>query len=124
MTTDLLFHKEHCWVRVRGEIARIGITDHAQHELGKIIYIGLPEVGEQIEQGESFGEIESRKSVSELVAPLGGEVVEAHTELDDNPSIINDAPYEDGWMIEVQISDLQELDALLSEADYLAFVKG
>lgn len=124
MADDLLFHKDHCWVRVNGETAQIGITDYAQEELGKIIYIGLPEAGDQIEEGEPFGEIESRKSVSELIAPLGGEVLEVHAELEEDPSVINEAPYEDGWMILIQLSDLQDLDSLLSESDYMASVQG
>lgn len=115
---DLLYSKEHEWVRVKGKTALIGITDFAQSELGDIVYVDLPKVGSTIEADVPFGSVESVKTVSELYAPINGKVVAVNEALEESPEDINDSPYEDGWMIEVEIADKAELERLLSAEQY------
>lgn len=115
---DLLYSTEHEWVRREGSDVRIGITDFAQSELGDIVFVELPEVGDTIEANEPFGSLESVKTVSELYAPISGTVVEVNTDLDDNPEFVNESPYEQAWLIVVEASDEDELDELLSAAAY------
>ncbi len=112
------FHKEHTWVRVEGDVGTVGITDYAQAQLRKIIYVELPEEGKEIEAGESFGQIESNKTTSDLIAPVSGEVVESNGELDDKPKLVNESPYGEGWITKVKLSKPAELDALMDEAAY------
>jgi len=119
---DLLYSKEHEWVRREGSDIRIGITDFAQSELGDIVFVELPEVGDEITANEPFGSVESVKTVSELYAPVSGKVVEVNEDLEDNPEYVNESPYEQAWMIVVEPSDDSELDDLLSAAEYEAFV--
>lgn len=119
---ELKYTKDHEWARIDGEIATVGITDYAQSELGDIVYVDLPEVGVQVKQGESFGTIEAVKAVSDLYAPLSGEVVEVNSSLDQTPEVINEDPYGKGWMIKVKISDAGEIDALLDKAAYEALL--
>lgn len=116
--TDLLYSKEHEWVRREGSDLRIGITDFAQSELGDIVFVELPEVGEEITANEPFGSVESVKTVSELYAPVSGTVVEVNEDLEDNPEYVNESPYEKAWMIVVEPSDDSELDDLLSAEEY------
>ncbi len=118
LPNDLLYSKEHEWVKVKGNTALIGITDFAQSELGDIVYVELPEVGATILKGEPFGSVESVKTVSELYAPINGKVISVNEALGDSPEEINDSPYEDGWMIEVEIADESELKNLLSAEQY------
>lgn len=115
---DLLYSKEHEWVKVKGQTALIGITDFAQSELGDIVYVDLPKTGSNIEAGEPFGSVESVKTVSELYAPINGKVIAVNEALEDEPEEVNDSPYEDGWMIEVEIADESELKNLLSAEQY------
>ena len=115
---ELKYSKDHEWARIEGDIITIGITDYAQGELGDIVYIELPEVGRELSAGESFGTIEAVKAVSDLFAPLSGEVVEINSKLDGTPEIVNDDPYGEGWMIKIKISNLQEIDSLLSKTAY------
>lgn len=115
---ELKYSKEHEWVRVEGNIAYIGITDFAQSELGDIVFVELPEVGDQVESDEPFGSVESVKTVSELYAPLTGKVVEVNARLTDEPELVNSAPYGDAWMIAVEIADTAEVDALLDDEGY------
>ncbi len=115
---DLLYTEEHEWVRVDGNVATIGITDYAQSELGDIVYIELPNVGDKTKQMEPFGTIEAVKAVSDLYAPLTGEVVEINEALADSPDLVNKDPYGDGWMIRVEMADPSELEKLLSAEDY------
>lgn len=115
---ELKYSKEHIWVRVEGKRAYIGITDYAQEELGKITSIELPEVGDEIEQEDSFGSIEARKTVADLYAPLSGPVLEINQELMDNPEIMNEDPYDSGWIAVIAISDPEELNLLLSSDEY------
>ncbi|MFD2129740.1 glycine cleavage system protein GcvH [Pseudogracilibacillus auburnensis] len=122
LPSDLLYSKEHEWVRREGSDVRIGITDFAQDELGDIVFVELPEVGDTIEANEPFGSVESVKTVSELYAPISGTVVEVNEGLDDNPEYVNESPYEQAWMIVVEPSDDAELDKLLSAEDYQSYV--
>jgi glycine cleavage system H protein len=115
---ELLYIKEHIWVRVEGEKAVVGITDYAQNELGKITSIELPEVGDEIQQEDSFGSIEARKTVADLYAPLTGTVLELNEELLDNPVLLNEDPYDSGWIIVVSLDDPEELTMLLSAEEY------
>lgn len=122
--TNLKYTKSDEWVRVEGNEATIGISDYAQDQLGDIVYIELPWDGQTLAQEEKFGDIESVKATSELISPLSGEVIKANEALKDNPELINDSPYEDGWMLVVKISNPAELDGLLSAADYEAYLEG
>lgn len=119
---ELLYSKEHEWVREEGSDLRIGITEFAQSELGDIVFVELPEVGDIIELDEPFGSVESVKTVSELYAPVSGEVVEVNEELEDSPEFVNESPYEKAWMVIVEPSNDDELDDLLSAEDYQAFI--
>ncbi|MEI3611602.1 glycine cleavage system protein GcvH [Pseudogracilibacillus sp. SO30301A] len=122
LPTDLLYSKEHEWVRREGSDVRIGITDFAQDELGDIVFVELPEVGDTIEVNEPFGSVESVKTVSELYAPISGTVVEVNEGLEDNPEYVNESPYEQAWMIVVEPSADEELDDLLSSEEYNAYI--
>ncbi len=115
---DLLYHPEHDWARIDGDIATFGITWYAQDALGEIVFFEPPAVGTETAQDESYGEVESVKAVSEVIAPLSGEIVEVNDELSDTPEAINDDPYGTGWMVKVRLTDMGELDELLSPADY------
>lgn len=123
-SAQLLFSKEHEWVQVvEGNVVRIGISDYAQDQLGDIVFVEIPEVGDETEANESMGSIESVKTVSELYAPVTGKVVKVNEELEDAPEIVNESPYGSGWLVEVEMNDPSELEALLSEADYLQYVQ-
>ena len=122
LPNDLLYSKEHEWVRREGSDVRIGITDFAQSELGDIVFVELPEVGDTIEIDEPFGSVESVKTVSELYAPISGTVVEVNEELEDSPEFVNESPYEKAWMVVVEPSDDSEVDELLSAEDYQAHI--
>ena len=120
---DLLYSEEHEWIKKEGDKVRIGITDFAQSELGDIVFVELPEVGDDIEADEPFGSVESVKTVSELYAPISGKVVEVNEDLEDSPEYVNESPYEQAWMIVVEPSDEAELDELLTDEEYKAFVE-
>ncbi len=115
---ELKYSEEHEWVKTEDGKVRIGITDFAQSELGDIVFVELPEVGDEIEADEPFGSVESVKTVSELYAPVSGKVVEVNEELDDSPEFVNESPYEKAWMIAVEPSDSDEIDNLMSAEDY------
>lgn len=115
---DLHYTPEHEWVMMEGNVASIGITDWAQAELGDIVYLELPEVGSIVELGESFGTIEAVKAVSDLYAPLSGKVVEINSALDDDPMVVNRDAYGEGWMIKIEIDNLDQLDNLLDATGY------
>jgi glycine cleavage system H protein len=115
---DLKYTKDHEWVKIEGDTATIGVTDFAQQELGDIVYVEVETVDDDINQGEIFGTIEAVKTVSDLFMPVSGKVIEFNDALESTPEIINDDPYEEGWIIKVSISDESEIDALLSAADY------
>jgi len=118
---DRRYSKEHEWVKMHGEIAVIGITDYAQDQLGDIVYLDLPEAGATLRQFEKLGEIESVKAVSDLYAPISGEVLRTNDEAREKPELVNSEPYDAGWLLEVRPADPQELDKLMSAADYDAF---
>lgn len=117
--SDLKYTKEHEWVKDNGDgTATIGITEFAQGELGDIVFVELEEPGFDFSQDDVFGTVEAVKTVSELFAPVDGEVVELNEELEDNPELVNDDPYGDGWMIKIKLSDASQLDSLLSADEY------
>jgi glycine cleavage system H protein len=119
---DLKYDKEHEWVRIDGDTAVIGITDFAQDQLGEVVYLDLPSVSDTLVAGETFGEIESVKSVSELYAPVSGDVLEVNDQLDGAPESVNSDPYGAGWMIKISVSEASQLGSLMSAEDYEAFV--
>jgi glycine cleavage system H protein len=120
---DLKYTREHEWCRVQGNRAVVGITDHAQDQLGDIVYVELPEVGDGVKKGESFGVVESTKAVSELFSPVTGKVVEVNDPLSDAPETINEDPYEEGWLIQVEVSDPADLKDLMDAAAYQKFIE-
>ncbi len=120
--SDRKYSKEHEWVVVDGDVATVGISDFAQDQLGEVVYVDLPSVGDTLSTGDAFGEIESVKSVSELFAPLAGEVVEVNDALGDTPETVNSDPHGDGWMVKIKVDDASELDGLLSAEEYDAFI--
>lgn len=115
---DYRYSEEHEWVKVEGDKVRIGITDFAQSELGDIVFVELPEVGDSIQANEPFGSVESVKTVSELYAPISGTVVEINGELDDSPELVNESPYEKAWMIVIEPSDVSEVENLMTAEAY------
>ncbi len=115
---ELKYSKEHEWVKVDGDKAYIGITHFAQSELGDIVFVELPEIGDSIEKEESFGNVESVKTVSELYAPISGEVVAINEELEDSPEFVNESPYDKAWIVQVSNFKQEEIDALMSAAEY------
>lgn len=119
---DLKYTKDHEWVKVDGDAGTIGITEYAQGELGDVVFVELPPVGTKIQQGKQFGTIEAVKTVSDLFAPVSGEVVEVNETLKDSPEIVNKEPYAGGWMVRVKIADNVELNALLDAAKYQEMV--
>lgn len=120
---DLLYSKEHEWIKKEGNKVRIGITDFAQDELGDIVFVELPEVDDTLDADDSFGSVESVKTVSELYAPVSGKVVEINEELEDSPELVNESPYEGAWMIVVEIDDESELDKLLTAEQYQEIIE-
>lgn len=120
--SDRAYSKEHEWVVVDGDVATVGITDFAQDQLGEVVYVDLPSEGDVLTTGDSFGEIESVKSVSELFAPVSGEIIEVNSSLDDSPETVNADAHGEGWMIKIRVQDAGELSALLSAEDYDAFI--
>jgi glycine cleavage system H protein len=116
--TDLRYSKDHEWVRVEGDEATVGITDYAAGQLGDIVFVELPAAGKTLEQFGTFGVVESVKAVSDLFAPLGGEVVEANGELAARPELVNDQPYGEGWMLRLKVADPAQLDELLDASAY------
>jgi glycine cleavage system H protein len=122
MTNDvrdgLKYTKTHEWVKLAGTKAKIGITDHAQHELTDIVFVELPTVGKEIKKGEELCVVESVKSVSEVYAPVSGKIISVNSKLDDSPETINSSPYDDGWLVEVEIKDKAEVNTLLDAAEY------
>lgn len=118
------FSRDHLWVRVDGPHARIGLSEHGQVALGEVHAVELPEIGDVIERGEAFGEVESRRTVAELCAPVSGTVTAINTDLEDTPSLVNDDPHHDGWLVEVDLADPEDLDQLMDLEQYEALVGG
>jgi glycine cleavage system H protein len=119
----LKYSREHEWVKVEGNIAQVGITDYAQSELGDVVYVELPEVGTDVEANNTFGVVESVKAVSDLFAPVTGSVTEVNPQLEEEPELVNSDPYEDGWMIKIEMNDPSELNDLLDADEYKTFVE-
>lgn len=120
---DLQYTEEHEWVLLEDNIATIGITDFAQGELGDVVFVEMSQVGDLVQQMEPFGTIEAVKTVADIFAPVSGEVVEVNTLLEDSPHLINEDPYGEGWIIKIKVSDLSELENLLSAEDYANLVQ-
>ncbi|MBU8683394.1 glycine cleavage system protein GcvH [Bacillus haynesii] len=120
---ELRYSEEHEWVKTEGDKVRIGITDFAQSELGDIVFVELPEVGDEIKADEPFGSVESVKTVSELYAPINGKVVEVNEDLEDSPEFVNESPYEKAWMIVVEPSDASEIESLMTAEQYEDMIK-
>jgi len=120
---DLKYSKEHEWVRMSGNIATIGISDYAQDQLGEIVFVELPDEGEEFEKDDAFGVVESVKSVNDIYAPLSGRIVEINDPVVDSPEIMNEDPYAEGWLVKIEISDPKELGELMSAKDYEAYIK-
>lgn len=120
---ELKYSKEHEWVLMEGRIAIVGITDYAQKELGDIVFVELPEVGEKVVKDDPFAAVESVKAVSDVYAPVGGAVVEVNDTLPESPETINEDPYGDGWMIKVEISDMDDLKDLMTAEEYAEYVE-
>ena len=119
---NLKYTKEHEWIRLEGEFAYVGITDYAQSELGEIVFVEVETVGETLNEGEVFGTVEAVKTVSDLYLPVDGEILEFNEELESNPELVNDDPYGKGWMVKVGLSDIKQLDTLLSAGEYEALI--
>ena len=119
---DLLYSQEHIWIRVEGNLATIGITDHAQEKLGEIISLDLPEDNSSVERDEPFGKIESAKASVELISPISGTVISVNEDITDDIGIINSDPHDTGWMIVVELENPEELDDLLDTGEYQEFV--
>ncbi|WP_037368318.1 glycine cleavage system protein GcvH [Amycolatopsis orientalis] len=127
MTTpeELRYTEEHEWVATReGSLVRVGITEYAQDQLGDVVFVDLPEVGKQVGAGDPFGEVESTKSVSELFAPVDGEIVAVNDAVAESPELINSDPYGEGWLVEIRLDDPAGLEALLEAEAYQALIKG
>jgi glycine cleavage system H protein len=120
---DLSYTKDHEWVRVSGDTATVGITDHAQNQLGDVVYVELPKVGDKFEAAEPFGSVESVKAVSEIYMPLGASVVAVNDTLNDKPEQVNEDPYGGGWMIRIKMNNPSEVDGLLSAVEYEDYIK-
>lgn len=120
----LRYTDQHEWVRLDGDVLTVGITAFAQDRLGDVVYVDLPTAGATVEQGQAIGEVESTKSVSDLYAPVSGELLGRNEELDDRPELINADPYGDGWLVTMRVSDAGQLDRLLDAAGYAALLDG
>ena len=119
---NLKYTKDHEWIRVEGEIGVVGITDYAQGELGDVVFVEIPAVGTRLEQGKQFGTIEAVKTVSDILAPVSGEIVEINPAIKDSPELVNKEPYAGGWMLKIKIENKSELDSLLNAAKYQEMV--
>jgi glycine cleavage system H protein len=120
---DVRYTQDHEWVKSEGDTVKIGISDYAQDQLGDIVFVELPGIGDTFKKGDEFGTVESVKAVSELYIPLSGEVADVNKELEDTPDLVNSQPYNDGWMITVKPSDPEEIDTLMNRDAYLNFLK-
>jgi glycine cleavage system H protein len=119
----LHYSEDHEWVKVEGDTAMIGISDYAQDQLGDIVFVELPNVGDTLQKGDEFGTVESVKAVSELYMPISGEITGINSALEDSPDLVNTKPYDDGWMISVKLADPGELDAMMPKDDYFKLLK-
>lgn len=120
---DVRYAEDHEWARYDGDLVRIGISDYAQDQLGDIVYVDLPEIGEEFAKGEEFGTVESVKAVSELYMPVGGKIVTVNNDLEDAPELVNTEPYDGGWIIELKPSDPGDMDDLMDKDAYIEMLK-
>jgi glycine cleavage system H protein len=118
--TELLYHSEHDWARVDGDTATLGITWFAQDSLGELVFFDPPEVGAQVTKDEAYAEVESVKAVSDVIAPLSGEIIEVNQALSDKPEVVNEDPYGEGWLVKIRLADASEPDSLMDAAAYEA----
>lgn len=123
LSADLMYTREHEWVSIDGNVATIGITDHAQEQLGEVVFVELPGVGDRVERSDPFGVVESTKAVSDVYAPLAGEVNEINDDLTENPEMLNEDPYGDGWMVKIVLTDPEDQEGLMTSAEYAEFVE-
>ncbi len=121
---ELKYTEDHEWIKVEGDVATVGITDFAQGELGDIVYVEIETEGDTIDASEVFGTVEAVKTVSDLFMPLSGEIIEVNENLEDSPEKVNDSPYEDGWMIKIKMSDMSQVDGLMSADTYQSHIGG
>lgn len=121
---DVRYAEDHEWARKQGDTVRVGISDYAQDQLGDVVFVELPGVGDKLAKGDAFGSVESVKAVSELFMPIGGEVSGINNKLEDEPELVNSQPYGDGWMIEVKVADDGEFDQLMDKQTYTEMLKG
>ncbi len=120
---DLKYTEEHEWALLEGDLVSVGITDFAQHQLGDVVFVDLPEVGERVDVGKAFGVVESVKTVSDIYAPISGEIVEINSDLLDAPETVNNSPYDDGWLVRIRPDDAAELDDLMDAASYQDYIE-
>ncbi|MEJ5172087.1 MAG: glycine cleavage system protein GcvH [Hydrogenothermaceae bacterium] len=120
---DLYYTKEHIWVKIESDVATIGITDYGQHQLGDVVFVDLPELNREVESGEVIASVESVKAVSEIYSPLTGKIISINEDLSNDPSVINSDPYGDGWICDIQLKDLQEIEDLMTADDYRAYLE-
>ena len=118
-----LYTKDHEWLLVQGDKATVGITDFAQHELGDVVYVDLPEIGDTFEANEPFGSVESVKAVSEIFCPVGGEIIEVNKKLEESPELVNQSPHQNAWMIKIRVTNQDELSELLSASEYEEYLQ-
>lgn len=123
-TGNLLFSKDHEWIRIDGAVARVGITDFAQDALGDVVFVQTPRVGDSVSSGDAMGEVESTKSVSDIYAPVSGRIVKVNDALQDDPALINSDPYGDGWICEIEVGSGADLSDLMDEQAYRKLVSG
>ncbi|MBT3580932.1 glycine cleavage system protein GcvH [bacterium] len=121
---DFKYTEEHIWVKQEGDIAIIGITSFGSEEMGDIVFVELPEIGKEIEQISEFASVETKNSVKSLNLPIGGEIADVNQDVVDSPFLVNESPYEDGWLVKVNISDEKEIDDLLTDIEYERFLEG
>jgi glycine cleavage system H protein len=120
---EYLYSKDHEWILIQDDVGTIGITDFAQHELGDVVYADLPEIGDSFEANEPFGSVESVKAVSEIFSPVGGEVIEINSNLEEHPELINESPHKNAWMIKIRLTNPNELKELLSAEEYEEYLQ-
>jgi len=121
--SDYLYTEEHEWIRIEDDLCVLGITDFAQNELGEVVYVEVPELGETYEAGDEIGTIESVKAVAEIYTPVGGEIVEVNSALEDSPNLVNDDPHGDGWIVKLRFSAKEDLSSLMDADRYQEYVK-
>lgn len=119
----LKYTATHEWVLLKDDVATVGITDYAQHQLGDIVYVEMPDLGMVFERGSNAGEIESVKAVGEIIMPLSGEIIETNSKIIDNPELVNSSPFEEGWIIKIKLSHTDEIEELVSKEDYIKIVE-